>query len=79
MICLELGVKYLKVPKNPEITKISFKDGAGQFLLNPLKLRFVSGRRSKKRKLQKIKKFLKFKKLLVGAKKTENFQNPHYN
>ena len=32
-------MKYLKVPKNPEITKIPFQDEAGQFLLNPLKLK----------------------------------------
>ena len=67
-------MKYLSVPKNPEITKIPLQDEAEQFLLNPLKLKFVSRRRSKKRKLkfqqfQKFLKFLKFLKLLQGSKK----------
>ena len=32
---MQLGVKYLKVPKNPEITKIPFQDEAGHFPKNP--------------------------------------------
>ena len=60
-----LGVKYLKAPENPEITKIPLQDEAGQFLLNPLELKFVSRRRSKKReskfqKFQNIQKFMTF-------------------
>ena len=71
-------MKHFKVPKIPEITKIPFQDEAGQILLNPEKLKFVSRRRSKKRK-SKFPKIPEIPEITYKFKKTENFQNPPYN
>ena len=69
-------MKHFKVPKIPEITKIPFQDEAGQFLLNPLKLKFVSRRRSKNSKRSKVP---EIPEITYRLRKTENLPNPNYN